>query len=309
MNINNSIIFLPETLFYNKEYYNYIINLLQDILNNNNFKLNLFIDQNKKIINNNKNIKIAINFEHTLIKQSGRDWTKNGDIAINSPIGNIIDNEGNNYLVRIHNINNIENADIIIDYCNANLENIKQCKEYSYLSNKHIYIAPYLYKPYISKNNRNIDILTTFIDLRDHLRRQRRRIFLENLKKNKIKGHTNINNCFDSNSLCSLLRRTKIIINIHQTDHHDTFEELRVLPALLNGVIVISEDVPLKEYIPYNDYIIWSKYEDIFNKIREISSNYDFYFDKIFNNNKNISLDKLHKYNYENLLKKINEIK
>ena len=72
------------------------------------------------------------------------------------------------------------------------------------------------------------------------------------------------------------------MVNVHQTDHHHTFEELRVLPALLNGVIVISEDVPLKEKIPYSEYIIWVEYDKLSETTLDVYNNYLEYYDKIF---------------------------
>ena len=91
-------------------------------------------------------------------------------------------------------------------------------------------------------------------------------------------------NCFDKKCLLELYQKNKILINVHQTDHHHTFEELRVLPALLNGVIIISEDVPLKDKIPYNEFIIWSDYDKIVDKVKEVYENYEFYYNKIFVN-------------------------
>jgi hypothetical protein len=50
------------------------------------------------------------------------------------------------------------------------------------------------------------------------------------------------------------------LIKIHQHDDYNTCEELRILPALLSNVIVISEVSPLIEYIPYKDHIIWFEF-------------------------------------------------
>lgn len=104
---------------------------------------------------------------------------------------------------------------------------------------------------------------------------------MNEIKRINIK-HTNINNCFDKNSLQKLYKNTKILINIHQTDDNHTFEELRVLPALQCGVIVICEKSPLNWMIPYNDYIIWAEYDNIVNKMIEVAHNYDHYYDLIF---------------------------
>jgi hypothetical protein len=98
-------------------------------------------------------------------------------------------------------------------------------------------------------------------------------------------SHTNVNDCFEKKRLEQLYCNTKILINIHQTDHHHTFEELRVLPALLCGCIVICEDSPLKELVPYHKYLIWVKYDEIVEKCIEIQNNYDFYYNKLFQKN------------------------
>jgi hypothetical protein len=74
---------------------------------------------------------------------------------------------------------------------------------------------------------------------------------------------------------------------------------LRVLPALCQGTIIISENVPLKEKIPYSEYIIWCDFDEIPNKILEIQNNYDFFYNKIFNQN---LLDQLIELNLNNKL-------
>ena len=94
------------------------------------------------------------------------------------------------------------------------------------------------------------------------------------------------------------------MINIHQTEHHHTFEELRVLPALLNGIIVICEDSPLKESIIYGKFVIWSNYDNVIETIKDVENNYDYYFDKIFNNTEFDKTIEIMKYNNNNDLEK-----
>jgi hypothetical protein len=113
----------------------------------------------------------------------------------------------------------------------------------------------------------------------------RRRNILEQMNKLKINNYE-VNNCFSNECLLELYNETKIMVNVHQTEHHHTFEELRVLPALINGVIIISEDVPLKEKIPYNEFIVWADYDNISNKTLDVLNNYELYYDKIFKNPK-----------------------
>ena len=59
----------------------------------------------------------------------------------------------------------------------------------------------------------------------------------------------------------ALLDSTQILINVHTTAHHHTLEEYRVLPALLRGCVVVSEDVPLAREVPYADSIVFAPYE------------------------------------------------
>ena len=148
---------------------------------------------------------------------------------------------------------------------------------------------------YSNKNNRFNETLTTFIRPTEPRRNQ----LLATLAALGF-DHKNINNCFDTVALRELYCNTKILINIHQTLHHHTFEELRVLPALLCGVLVISEEIPLKSLIPYKDYIIWSSYEKIAEKVIEVSENYEFYHDMIFGGSNEL-LTNLHFSNLERL--------
>jgi hypothetical protein len=93
------------------------------------------------------------------------------------------------------------------------------------------------------------------------------------------------------------------LINIHRSDDENTFEELRVLPALMNKVLVISEISPLTELIPYNPLIIWATYENIVEKTKEVLENYEEYFNKIFTRENINVLNDLNNVNKMNISK------
>jgi hypothetical protein len=101
-------------------------------------------------------------------------------------------------------------------------------------------------------------------------------------RRDAMMNYRNVNSCYSKESLLEQYSQTKILVNVHQTDHHHTFEELRVLPALRRGVIVISETVPLIDKIPYSDYIIWTEYEHLTETVKEVQSNYEYYHNVIF---------------------------
>ena len=273
---NESNILISEYGTYLKDYYIYILSIIKYVINKNNLSINIILgNMIYDFNNNNKTIKIDINYEHTLVKKGGRGTDNN------TPTGVIQYNKDNNYLVRIDNLNNYINTDIIINYSNPNIYNVKSSGYYDDFSHKHIYISPSIYQTtYINMENRKIPSLTTFINVNE----PRRHKLLENIKNYNQFNNININNCFDKNDIENLYRDTKVLINIHQTPHHDTFEELRCLPALQNGVIIVAEKSPLNHLIPYNDLIIWCEYDDIINKVKDVLDNYEEYHSKIFTN-------------------------
>jgi hypothetical protein len=297
-NVNHSFLYYKKIFDIAKnDYYQNIVNLIKQILHQHpDLCINIILCDHYQFNNTNKTIFININYEHTLVKLGGRD------VPHDTPIGNI-SYENKTYFVRINDYHNLNLSDIIIDYSYPNIHHVKTCPQYHSFSNKHIYISSSIYQPFFSKQNRDITTLTTFINTDE----PRRKLLLENIQRENI-NHKNINNCFGENEMELLLKKTNIIINIHQTPHHDTFEELRVLPALECGVIVISEKSPLIETIPYHDMIIWTSYEDVIEKIKDVIMNYDVYHDEIFSNKNIDRLIHLKKINYDILENKILEI-
>ena len=277
---NSYIIYTDNQVVHTREYYNYCVSLLKKWLNDIDDDLNIiFGDYNFNFDNPNKIIKVDIQCEHTLVKNGGRSVTQ-------KIYGNV-KNGDDYYMVRIDNFNYINSLDMIIEYSLPNIVNIKSSGKFNEYLSKIFYIAPMLYEQ--NFGGVKTDIITLF----DYNNNFRRSNVLNNLKNQQINNIV-INNCFSSVCLLNAYSKTKIMVNVHQTDHHHTFEELRVLPALLNGVIVVSEDVPLKETIPYYKYIIWCSYENIAIKTLEVLNNYNYYFDKFFiNSDLNIILDNL----------------
>ena len=286
--IGDSCVYIDIDINYINYYIKYIVELLKLIIIKNNLHINIIIGNGFYNFNNdNKLIRININWEHTLVKKNGRS------IMPNCLEGKVLTNTAEPYMVRIDRYEELNNADIIIDYSIPNMYNIYSSNSYNNFYKKMLYISPVLFD-YDSQNyeykQRRINVLTTFINTNE----PRRRTLLDNIKMANI-DHININNCFDKIQLEELYLNTKIIINIHQTEHHDTFEELRCLPALLSGVIVISEYSPLNNLIPYNDLIIWSSYDNIIDTTNNVINNYDYYYKKIFG--KKQTLNVLHKNN------------
>lgn len=286
------------------DYYNLIRDLIKKCLTSGNFKLNIVLgNYNENFHNSNKLIQSDINLEHTLVRK-GYHSTEGAPIGKVKVLNNYLGEDKNEYyLVRIHEYELVNKNDIIFEYSLPNIYNIKQLDIYSDYVKKIVYVAPILYQYYDKKENRINNSITTFVDMRE-----RRIKLLDSLNKINI-GHKNINNVFAKEELKKLYYETRILINIHQAEYPHTFEELRVLPALLCGVIVIAEESPLKEEVPYHEYIIWSPYDLIAEKTKEVLDNYDSYHTKIFGDKKlKTILHQLELNNYTNLVKKLEEL-
>jgi hypothetical protein len=216
---------------------------------------------------------IGFQVEHTLVKPGGRG-------SENAPLGNtlITSTLDQFYCVRIQNLSHLLEQDIIIEYSRPNIKHIKDSGLYQDYLNKVCQISPTLYhldKEKVSNQARSLNTVTLFRDINE----PRRKKFLEGLRRHQV-PFENINHVFQN--LDQVYLNTKILVNIRQTDHHDTLEELRILPALQCGVIVISEDAPLKKYSRYSDFIIWGTIQELPNLIKNVLANYETYHQTIF---------------------------
>ena len=271
------------------DYYNYIKTLLQVATEGTNESRHYMLNVHSKNDEYTNTIRLGINYEHTLVKPGGRAVEKN------TPRGNIVYKD-DKYLVRLHKYEFLSACDIVIDYSNLNIQNVKGAPEYKKFANKHVYVAPCVYNTiHTNTNNRDIQCLTLMIDTTQSRRKQ----LLNNIKETSLE-HVNIKNCYGE-QLQQMYRRTKILANIHQTPHHDTFEELRCLPAIQNGVLVVSEPSPLKELIPYSNLIIWAEYDSIVDKIIEVREHYKQYHEQIYTQENIQLLGELHETNIKTI--------
>lgn len=280
--INGSIIYYNDNqVIHTREYYNYCLNLFKNYLQNNNVNINIiFGNYNVNFNNANKTIRVDIQCEHTLVKVGGR--------SVNEKIYGSVDSDDGKYLIRIDKFNYFNSLNSVIEYSQPNIYNISTNEFFSDYLKKINYIAPTIYDIDFDLEYKN-DIITLF---NSNSGNKRRDLILNDLNEVGVK-YKMVENCFNEECLVNTYKHSKIMVNVHQTDHHHTFEELRILPAISNGVIIISEDTPLKGVIPYGEYIVWAPYGELAKKTKEVADNYLEYYDKIFNGGrlKNILLD------------------
>lgn len=252
-------------------FYKHCVNLIKKYLAKKNLCLNVILgNYSPTFPNTNKIVRIEIQCEHTLVKFGGR--------TVQEVIYGTVKHEDGTYLIRIDNFNHFNNLDCVIEYSLANIHNISTNDRFNDYLKKVTYVSSAYYDINFDKTEKT-DIITMFVDNSN----SRRSKILNELYELNV-PNKKIENCFDSVELNNIYKKTKIMVNVHQTEHHHTFEELRVLPALMTGVLVISEKVPLTEVIPYSNFIIWSDYKDIAKTTLDVMNNYEDFYNKIFTN-------------------------
>jgi hypothetical protein len=213
-------------------------------------------------------LEIFLQIEHTLLKPG----TDAGNIGVPGSL-RVIDGD-KNYLVRIAEFEKLNQADIVFDYSRINLFNIESAGQLTGYLHKSFCISPSLYPIDTQTQGRN-GAITLFgnPDI------PRRKFFLEKLKESYIKS-SNIRGVYFG--VENIYRNAKIVINIRQTDNYDTLEELRVLPALRCGAIVICERAPYVKRTAYSQFLIWGSLEELPGLIAEAERNYEEVHQRIF---------------------------
>lgn len=257
-----------------RDYYLYVVDLLVRAAKTSNLEADIVVGaypyRGRK---GRHSFRVDFQIEHTLVKHGGRG-------AEHAPEGvvPIPGSPGQHYLVRVQDLERLDKADAVIDYSRPNLINLQSSGLYPALTGKLHYVAPLVYPLdacMSGAGQRDLEIITLFGNPDE----PRRKALLETLKRwNPV--FQNIRGRFDD--VRDIYRRTRILVNIRQTDHHDTLEELRVLPALLSGVVVVSEEVPLRNEVPYRDFILWAPLQDLPALVREVHDNYQQHHDRIF---------------------------
>lgn len=277
----------PEMLF---EYYRYCVALFRSSLHEKPHALNLvFGNAAASFRNELPVVRIGLQYEHTLVRTGGRD-------SADAPHGliNLVDGT-ETYLVRIAEWTELRQMDIVIEYSRANAWNVASSGRFDDYARRQIVIAPVLGQIDFHSPERPRELISLFADPEQ----SRRRALLDEATRRGLPLR-NIQGIFALSGLRRLYRQTRILINIHQTDHHHTFEELRVLPALMCGVIVISESSPLRTHIPYHEFIVWADYADLLAVAAEVRAHYAQHWQRMFGDGRLAALlQSLHQTNLE----------
>ncbi len=276
------------------EYYKYCVRILSLVLRTAETPVNIVLGPMDHQFPANT-LRLDIQSEHTLVKLGGRsvDEIVWGDV-------DLLEQEGK-YLIRIPNYKYYAGLDATIEYSLPNIANMGTDDRYLDYLDTATYVAPVIYDSPDFTTGERAATITMFsgspCERRDAFSQQSGALDV-----------VNIRGVFSKEDLRRVYQQTKIMVNVHQTDHHHTFEELRVLPALCNGVVIVSEDVPLKHKIPYAGSIVWCSYGDLVQTVEEVQHNYKLYFKRIFTSYLEEHLRQLHKRNIESFADLIRQI-
>jgi hypothetical protein len=159
----------------------------------------------------------------------------------------------------------------VIEWSKPNVENVVRGAALPPEVTRKIVYAPSLPFAYSSSSDRSLPLITNFNNNPPDSRRGR----LSAQLLGTYPEYRNIQGIYDHSELEDLYSSAKVVVNAQQTWFHHSIEELRVLPALSRGCIVISEHVPLRHTIPYHEYIVWAPFEDLADVTSEVMQHYD----------------------------------
>lgn len=288
--INNSEIYFFDIPCF---WYKNNVELLAKKLSESDCSINLIVSRTDEIPcpkNGKKDVRVFFHDEHTLVKPGLDEFDSHQRSKVE------------NYLIHFWHRNKCVKSDYVFEYSSTNISNLSSNSFDDYVSKVH-YLAPLL--PINFDNSHKQDTITTFISLKEvyikgYLVRSRRQKFYDMILSRNIQCN-NITGYWTEQETINLYNTVKILVNIRQSDYYWTFEELRCLPALCRGVIVISEDVPLREEIPYHKHILWGKFDELPDIILEVQNNYQKYYNELINDDLRKILEDLSYKNEKNI--------
>jgi hypothetical protein len=261
----------PRHTLYVRAYYQYCVALFRSALQRQPQAVNLVFGDYPAGDHALPLRRIALQIEHTLVKPGGGDSA--GAPVSATPLAQ---GEGN-YLARLLHRPALAAADLVLDYSHANLLHLRNAGGFDDVLAHTAVVSPLLHEQCFAYDGRDQPCLTLFSDAGEG----RRGRFLAAARARGLPIR-NLKRCFDSGALQAHYRRTRVLVNVRRSDHHDTIEELRILPALQSGVIVVSEDGPLRHTLPYARFVVWTHYDTLVEQVADVLHDYDRWHARLF---------------------------
>lgn len=208
-----------------------------------------------------------------------------------------------------HIITHIKNNMPIIDYSFANILLIQKYIEvYNINYKSNLLLLPYQFNSmenFTIKNNDNkyeydIGIINAFIKKEKSVSNDiiyKRNEIWKKIQEQKWK-YINILGWGEERDV--LIKKCKIIINVHNFDCFNIFEHIRCDRLIFANKIILSENSLYQEKLDIYNYIIWEEYDKIIDTAHYILNNFEEYnvnkdFIKLINNRKKILKENINK--------------
>jgi hypothetical protein len=182
----------------------------------------------------------------------------------------------------------------IIDYSEENIPYLNFNKYKNFL------LSPYFEKESIAIDLKNINFLSLDNNLfrKDIIKQINNELILNNLP-----DITTIDNCYGTQR-DDIYRKTKIYINIHCSNDHNTMELIRVVNLLSKNVIIISYNTVNTPLLYFSkNILIANSIEELKKIILEVYNNYKFYYNFYSQKFDENDYKKYIKNNLDNLIK------
>ena len=167
-------------------------------------------------------------------------------------------------------IRNIDTNINIIDYSEENIPYFKNIY-------KNVFLFPPYFKENLNISNKNIDIISI-------VNNEYRNNILKNIYFNSNLKVLFLDNCYGE-IRNKYFAESKLYINIHCSNEHNTMELIRIVNLIMNKVIIISQKSIYEELLFLKKYIlICNDLNNLNNFIVDILVNYNNVFNNIYNN-------------------------
>jgi hypothetical protein len=181
----------------------------------------------------------------------------------------------------------------IIDYSLENIEYLKPYRSSIYL--------PYTVNPNEIFNYTKIHNICSVMYSKEYRNVIKNDLIKKNISVNHIEGYGNNRDTF--------LFKHKILLNVHFDETYEVFETIRCNRCVMNKMIVITQKIKKEgsygAFQKIRNHMIECEYDELVNKVIEVSNNYDEYYHKLFDN---FNLEEIKKEYEKEFINAINTI-
>jgi hypothetical protein len=238
-------------------------------------------------------ISMVVQMEHNLVspaEKSRQTLCTNPCCEVGIFPGKVpmVDRPGAFYDVRIVGLEAYSHFDVIVEYNQPNIENMRMSGYFAHVLPRVVYIPPLFFDEFQPGLHQNTTVgprrrTSPYIEVLALMSNvsPRRKAAIERMRDLGLNVSV-ISNITGRIALSRLLLRTMVLVDMRLKADYQTVNELRLLPALQRGVVVVSETTPLLDSVAWRDYILWTHYDHLAVTVWEAVTNYDHHWATLY---------------------------